>query len=375
MRFLIDNFLDDDVVSNKTYSSQQSAFPASNLYNAQRRSKVWRSNGYFEVVSGENTIVFREQVGVDITATVTAGTYTSATLFIAAIKSALDAAGVATYTVAQSATFRFTITSNLGGGATVFQLIWTDAASADMASLLGFSTAANDTGASTYTADFLRITTGEWLKWDMGISTNPTSFALTGPRNSALKISPTAVIKLQGNETDSWASPSYNVTLSYDDEVISKFSSTGLHTEGLRYWRLLLQDQNPLGYIEIGVVFLGDYYEATRGRVQFPLDSNFIDRSVTFFSEGGQSFSDIRQKTQSFNLSYTGLQLADIERMRLIFDEYQTAVPFFVSMDKDAVYSSNANRMIRYCKFDTAPSYRLESPDNFSMSITLREEL
>ncbi len=375
MRLLIDNFLDDDVVSNKTYSSQQTSFPASNLYNAQRRSKVWRSNGFFQVESGSNTIIFRETVGVDLTATVTAGDYTSTSTFIAAVKAALDAAGAATYTVTQNSNYKFVISSDLGGGATVFQLMWTDSDSASMAGILGFSTSVDDTGASTYTADSLKITTGEWLLWDMGISTNPQAFVMTGPRNASLKISPTATIKLQGNETDSWGSPSYEATLTYDDEVITKFSSTGLHTEGLRYWRLLIVDQNPLGYIELGVVYLGDYFEPTRGKVQYPMESVFIDRSETVFSEGGQSFSDVRQKSQYFSVTVVGLQIADIERYRQIFDEYQIARPFFVSLDKDAVYSSDANRMVRFCKWESPPSYRLESPDNFTMIMTLREEL
>ena len=120
---------------------------------------------------------------------------------------------------ADSTTLKTKITSDGAGGGGIFEIDWTSASST-MASVLGFDTAGEDTGYLTYTADELKIHTSEWIKWDFGISTLPKAFCLIGARNAPIKITPSATIKLQGNETDEWSSPSTDTTLTYQDDVI-----------------------------------------------------------------------------------------------------------------------------------------------------------
>lgn len=370
VRLMSDNFLDPNVVSSSYVSSEQTAFPSSNLYVFQRRSKIWRSNGFWEITASNNTLVFTDDGSTPLTATITVDNYTSTTLLFAEIKTQMETVGANTYTISQDAnTSKIKIASSGG----TFTLVWT---SSTIGTALGFDVVTDDTGATTYTADLLKINTSEWLKWDFGLSTNPKAFILIGDRNKPIKISPNATIKLQGNETDVWTSPSYEQTLTYNDAVISVFDSTGLHTEALRYWRLEILDiSNPLGYIQIGSLFLGDFLIQTRGAVQFPFTSQFIDRSTTVFSEGGQSFSDIRQITEQFNLSWFGLTYSEKEDIESLFSTYKTASPFFISVDPNGVFSSSSNYYIRYVKFDSPPQFTLESPNNFSCNIQLREEL
>jgi len=87
-RILTTNYVDPDVVAESFVSSEQASFPASNIYNRQRRSKVWRSNGYWEITSANNVIIFRESIGVDLTATIAVAEYSSTTSFLTAIKTA-----------------------------------------------------------------------------------------------------------------------------------------------------------------------------------------------------------------------------------------------------------------------------------------------
>jgi len=369
------NYLDPDIVSNATVSSEQSAFPVDNIYNEQRRSKVWRSDGYWEVTASNKTLVFRETTGVDLTATLTEGTYTSTTTFLAHIKTQMEAVGGSTYTIAQdTSTLKIKFTSDGGGGGGIFELRWTS--STGLAALLGFDSGTNDTGALSYLADLLRINSEEWIKWDMGISTNVQAFILIGARNDAIKLAPSGTFTLEANETDIWTSPSYSQTLTYDDRAISLFDEDGLHSEAVRYWRLKLEDtDNPLGYLEIGNLFLGDYFDSTRGQVQFPFGGNYVDRSATVFSEGGQTFSDIREKTEQFGITWFGLTVAEKESIDDFFRQFGTGIPFFVQFDPDLAFSSTAAEYIRYCKFENAPSYSLESPGNYSCQMSLREEL
>lgn len=370
------NFLATDVISNAFVSSEQTAFPADNLYNAQRRSKVWRSNGYWEITTGNNVLTFQETSGVDLTATIDVGTYASTAALFAEIKSKMEGAVGAgsTYTIEQeTGTFRIKFTSNGVGGTGLFTLRWS--LNTTLAGQLGFPTT-DDSGALTYTADTLKLSTNEWIKWDMGLSTNPQAFIAIGPRNEPLKISPSATVKLQGNETDVWTSPSYEQTLTYNGRAIIEIDEDGLHTEALRYWRMEITDlDNPQGYVELGACFLGNYFEGSRGKPQFPFRAGYVDRSPTVFSEGGQTFSDIREKTEQFNLDWFGLTISEKEILDQFFDDFGTSQPFFVVFDSAAGFSSIENYYVRYCKFAREPSYQLESPGNYSMTMELREEL
>lgn len=378
VRLTTTNYLDPDRVSNSYVSSAQAAFPVSNLYNAQRRSKVWRSNGHWEVTADNQTVVFRETAaGPDLVATVATGDYASTTAFCAAVKAALEVAGASTYTVAPDATTKkLEITSNGIGGDNTLTLRWTAAASAGFAATAGFATDIDDSGLLTYTADELRIHTDEWIKWDFGISSNPTAFILIGQRNSPIKISPSAELRLQGNETNAWGAPSFDQVLTYDDAVIAVFDAAGLHTEPLRYWRLKVVDaSNPNGFVEIGSLFLGIFFEPTRGAAVFPLQAQPVDRSTTTFSEGGQTFADRRQKTERFDLQWEHLTYSEKEELDAVFDEFGVSNPFFAIMDPDTVFSSRASKYIRYVKFETDPQWSLVTPNNFSYAMTLREEL
>lgn len=377
IRIMTDNFIDLDIVSNATVSSEQAAFPIANIYNTQRRSKVWRSNGHYLIDATNNTIVFRETASTDITATITSGEYTSFALLAAEIKTQLEAGGASTYTIDKvTTTKKIRFTSNGVGGTGLFKIIWTSTAVTQAtATMLGFLSTEDDTGFLTYTADELTTGNEEWIKWDFGISTNPKAFCLIGPRNSPIKISPSATLTLQASETDIWDVPSYEAVLTYNDEIISKFSTTGLHTEALRFWRLLIDDvHNPNGYVEVGSIFLGDFFTPTQGAAQFPLQGQYVDRSMTIFSEGGQSFSDVREQTENISFTIANLTVSEKEEIDVIFKAVGIAQPFFISIDPNAAYSSSTN-YIRFVKFENAPQYSLDSAGLFSCNFNLREEL
>ena len=91
-------------------------------------------------------------------------------------------------------------------------------------------------------------------------------------------------------------------------------------------------------------------------------------------SEGGQTFSDIRQSTREFNAKVGMNQKADIEELEDFLEEFE-GKPFFVSMDSDAVWSTNKNRRVILAELINAVPWELGNPDNFGYSLTLRETL
>ena len=108
----------------------------------------------FVVDATNNKIDLKEGAGEPLVATVASGSYTAATL-CAAIKAALEVPGALTFTVTFSTTtLKFTIAAD-----GEFSLLWNTGANklVDISTMCGFSDAADDTGAATYTADTVAI--------------------------------------------------------------------------------------------------------------------------------------------------------------------------------------------------------------------------
>lgn len=374
---LNNNYVSADLLVSYDKSSEVPVLaPSTNVFDKTRRTKYWRSRGYWLIDSTNKSIVFRESVGVNLTANIVEAAYSSTSTFLTAIKTALDAAGDSTYTVTQDTTTnKIKIASNGAGGGGIFQLMWTNVGST-AASTLGFSTSVDDTGGFTYTADLLRIHTSEWLKWDLGVDSNPKAFALIGLRNEGIQLSESAVVRLQGNSTDVWTNPEYNQLLSWNEESICIFGENGLHTTGLRYWRLYIEDKdNTDNFIQISGVYLGDMIVTTQGGAQFPLSNSHIDLSTVSYSEEGISFSDIRQQTEEISFEWFGLSTEEKEQLEDFILATGRSYPFYIALDPNGVFSSSPGLSTKLVRFSEDPRFRLISPNNFGADWTMREEV
>jgi len=321
-------------------------------------------------------MVIRETTGgSNITVTVASGTYTSDAAFFAAVKAALDLAGDSTYTVDRDPdTLKIRITSNGVGGAGHFEIRW--GTQPEMGTTLGFDTSDDSTGLLSYTADILRIHTAEWIRFDLGVSSTPQAIVLAGLRNAPIRLTDSALIKLQGNHTDTWTSPAVELTLDYDENAIAAFDDDGLHTSALRYWRLYIEDpSNPLGYIELSNIYLGETYSPERGRAQFPLDASFVDYSEVTRAESGNAFSNRRNRTQEFGFSWRFLTKEENEVLSEFVEEVGLSYPFFISLDPEAQFSSSPSKWVRIARFTQLPVHRLESPNNWIGEWNMREEI
>ena len=106
----------------------------------------------FVIQENYNDSIDLNEGGSELNATITGGVYTATTL-ATAVKTALEKAAVATFTITYSrVTNKFTIASDGG----ILQLLWESGSNVATAAglLLGFDTKSDDTGAVTYTADY-----------------------------------------------------------------------------------------------------------------------------------------------------------------------------------------------------------------------------
>jgi hypothetical protein len=369
MRICAEDYLD---TATRTVSSEDGEFPDSNLYDQSIRGKVWRSAGCFVITSANKGIVFNIGGG-DVTANIVEGTYNNITTFLAAVVTALNAAAAATYTVAQDATTKKIVITKSAG---TLNLLWTDVGST-AADVLGFDTGADDTGSLTYTADVVRIHTEEWIKWDLGATSNPQVFIGVGKKGQAIKISENATIKLQGNLTDAWTSPAYEQTITYHELAFLDLAETtedGLHTEGLRYWRLYIIDKaNSNGYVELSNVYLGPYYATTTGKVKFGFNWAVSDFSSKSRLQSGAQTAIRRDRTETFSLNWSPLTNTEKEQFDSFNMDLGDSKPFYIVMDPGEVFSSAQEYSTRYVKLSQPMSMSLDAPNMWSSSWSLEE--
>jgi hypothetical protein len=373
---LSDNYADSDYYTAFTYSSQQTNMPASNVLSGTRRTKAWRSAGCWEITSTNKGIVLQEVAGVNQTVNIAEATYTTDATFLTAVKAALDgAAGTAVYTVARDTTTnKIKITSDGAGGA-VFRLMCTSA-SFTAATTLGFSTSADRTGALTYTADTLKIHTSEWLKFDLGSAFLPKAVVLIGQRNTSIKLSQTATITLEGNNTDAWTSPTVSVSLSYNSYAIGSLATAGLGGSAQRYWRVKIVDTaNVYGYVELSNVYLGGIISTTQGAVQFPLRDETVDIGENAYGRSGISYGDTVQMTDEISFTWSRLTTTEKESLKDFTTTVGKTTPFFIALDPNGAFSSSAQRQMRFVKFKDSPKFELTDPNLWDSDWAIREEI
>lgn len=109
-----------------------------------------------------------------------------------------------------------------------------------------------------------------------------------------------ATITLEANTSNSWGSPAYTTSLSYNETYIYKDLITD---QTYRYWRLTVNDaSNPDTYLEISKVYLGTYLSVYMD-TGIALDNN--SNSSTSKSTSGQLYGNrqLQYKAAKFNLS------------------------------------------------------------------------
>lgn len=329
LRFLDYNYAFEDEAS-VTASSSDSEFPVANLKH-YTRSKVWRSSGNFVIDTTNNKIDFKESGGgSQLTATLTAGSYTPSTL-AAEVKAQMDAAGAETYTVAySSATGKFTIAST----GSYLSILWSSGTnnSTDAGTVLGFDATADSTGALTYTSAYITLHTGEWVLIDLLTTEDIDSFALLFDPTVGPKLTNEAVLKLQANHIDSWAAPSVDVTLSIDDDydVITHFFSSA---QSYRFWRLSIVDtKNPYLYVEVPKIILTKATQLTQ-MPQLGFGYTMEDRSQVSKTPYGHSFADLYPSLRKLAFEYSILSEADLKTLGQIYERLGQSFPLAVSLD------------------------------------------
>ncbi len=202
--------------------------------------------------------------------------------------------------------------------------------------------------------------TGQTIVCDMGSAVTITTVAIT-----AHNFISGAVVKIQGNATDSWGAPSVDETITYSAGIMTKFFTGGSY----RYWRFTFEDaSNPDEYIEIGRLYLGTYYQVDK-----TFSKDFTEEKINTdnisFSKSGQVYGDEGIIIRRYALQFPYWANTAKQAIETIVDTLGKRTPLFLVMDEDNI----SKLPVLYCIIETDQSYSHILNYQFTGAITFRE--
>jgi len=349
----------------ENHTSEHPQFPVEDTQ-ADTPSQFWRSRygnnsggGLFSANASTVKINFNEGGG-NLTATIASALYNGHTL-ATAVGTALNDAGALDYVVSYNdSTALFTIGANAN-----FTLQWANGANAanSAANMLGYNNAQDDTGNNSFTGDYRRIHTYEYLYINAG-SAQLVNFV--GILNHTISANATVSFR-SGN----------NANFAGENSDSMGTLNAGNHFQFLaanriaQYFRILILDaDNPNSYIQMGPIILGKYWQPnytfakdyTKGKV----DDSLIEESHALVEYG-----QIRPRRRTWSLPFPmGLTQADADEIVTFFDTVGLVHGFVVCFDY--AYPNTNSYFVKNSEL-TDPTYL--HYNNWSWQLALREKL
>ena len=168
--------------------------------------------------------------------------------------------------------------------------------------------------------------TSEWIKIDMATAVDPGSAFLGGTN-----LTDSATVKIQGNATDVWTSPTVDITMSKEDDIFYSYSTDFAE---LRWWRFVIEDPtNPDGYISVGRAWIGETITLLGPHTSFIHQR--INTSVGETSISGQSYGDTGYVYNSWEMSFPYWNNEEKNNIITFSDTVNKSKQFFVQFADD----------------------------------------
>lgn len=351
-------------------STSKVNFPVSNLKH-QFRSKQWRSNGYFKVTSSNNKIDFKESgIGSELTATLTVGVYNPTTL-AAEIETQLNAEGGDSYTVTYSENTGLWIVESDGAYLVLLINTGTNQAENALKNLCGFSDS-DKTGALTYTGSTIAIHTEEFVTFDLKTTEEINSVALLWPKEDGVRLSNSAVIRIQANATDEWSSPALNevLTLNNTYSIASHYFSSD---QSYRYWRVSIVDPgNANLFVSIGTMVLGKSLSVDCPENGYSFE--YRDQSKTQTTDFGNEYTDEYPIVSNIEFDFKYFDVTDFEIFDSMYLRNGAKTPVFVVLDETGIVHDK-DQIYIYGKMDKSMKFSHVNFDLYNTKIKISEIL
>ena len=204
--------------------------------------------------------------------------------------------------------------------------------------------------------------TGQWIKFDLGAAKKISMVALFGHN-----LTSGATVTLQANSDDYWGGPpSYVKALTWNGRAIVEFIS-----QTYRWWRITFEDgSNPDGYIEVGRICAGEFYEPGVNVTQ-DVQKRIIDPSQKSESAGRQGYVIERDEYRVYEVEFTGIERTQQGEIETMFRAVKNINMLVFALDPDN-YPENDTI---YCKLTTPYAAALGALEYGDMSLGFEEKV
>jgi hypothetical protein len=331
-------------------SSESSAFPVSWVRDPLR-SRAWRSRLGWNIVTGFNdTLVLREG-GVVHAVTLPPGNHVTGQGLAAAVTAAIAGTSGLANTYSASYSGRFSIQRETG--AAPFDLVFSDPSS-NLHVDLGFLSQ-DHTGSDVYQAERAALHSREYLAVDLGVEREIACAAVVG--------------HLKGGSTTLLLADGSRITLlpSADDTLRLAFFAP----RSVQSLRVLVDDiENEAGFSQVGVVFLGTFFEPSRAP-QVGYRDGREDLSTIVRADQGAYFQSRKPTLRRWELDFGRLKTSDKAGLDEMAEKLGTGRPFFVAL-------KNSSDDTRYAVLASPLSYSHqigdgEPPERWNVTVELIE--
>jgi hypothetical protein len=173
--------------------------------------------------------------------------------------------------------------------------------------------------------------TDQWVKFDLQTAEDIDSVVILWPKEDGIRLSDSAVVKVQANATDVWTAPAVDVTMTIDNTYVL---ATHFFTsdQSYRYWRITVTDPaNAYGYIELGVVWLGKGLDIPSAQNGFKYSISDLSKQTQ--TDFGHDYVDEYPTSASLSLSFVNMDYQDIQTIENAFRNNGVRKPVFIALD------------------------------------------
>lgn len=204
----------------------------------------------------------------------------------------------------------------------------------------------------------------EWIKADMFINRGVRAMMVKNAKGFT-----GGRIRLQANDTDTWTAPHVDEIVSPgsgDSGVMAAFVPLGTY----RYARVLFENlAATLEYVELGVWFVGDYYEPPVS-IAPGWAQSLMDSSVTSVSTGGQKSVDRRSQFWRIQSKFAGQPESERAALVKLQRNTGTHTPLFFVID-----GRNPSQYSWYGRFDSGVDLTHITTGVFSQAFNFTEDV
>lgn len=175
-----------------------------------------------------------------------------------------------------------------------------------------------------------------------------------------------STIKIEGNNTDSWGSPSFSETITYNSGIMIHSFTEATYS----FWSLSIDNaSNPDTYIEVGFVFIGTYLQMPKMKRDQTLPKN-VD-TYQKIGRGGNVFGGINYNYRNFGVNFNYLTNTQRQSINTMFETVGDVTPIILLPWTDRTFEDYI-----YCVISqkTLPFKRTDSQNKpWSLSMNFRE--